>query len=101
MADVMAIGAISAARELGLAVPRDLSVVGFDDIDLARHVDPPLTTVCQPVRRKGEEACRLLLEAIAGVGGGVPERRRLKTHLVVRASTGPAPASLHAEPGQR
>ena len=64
MSDVMAIGAIGAAGRLGLVVPDDLSVVGFDDIELARHIQPPLTTVHQPVRRKGEEACRLLLAAI-------------------------------------
>ena len=58
MCDVMAIGAMRALRELRLDVPGDVSVVGFDDIDLAPHVDPPLTTVHQPIRRKGEEAVR-------------------------------------------
>ena len=56
MSDAMAIGAMRALRDLGLAIPGDVSVVGFDDIDLAQHVDPPLTTVHQPIRRKGEEA---------------------------------------------
>ena len=70
MSDVMAIGAIGAAVRLGLDVPADLSVVGFDDIELASHVQPPLTTVHQPVRRKGEEACRLLLAAIERRDGG-------------------------------
>ena len=56
MSDAMAIGAMRALRDLGLDVPGDVSVVGFDDIDLALHVDPPLTTVHQPIRRKGEEA---------------------------------------------
>ena len=64
MSDVMAIGAIGAAASTRLPRPADLSVVGFDDIELARHVEPPLTTVHQPVRRKGAEACRLLLSAI-------------------------------------
>jgi len=91
MADAMAIGAINAARRLGLRVPADISVVGFDDIELSRHIEPPLTTVHQPVRRKGEEACRLLLSAIERDGSSRPDHRRLETRLIVRGSTGPAP----------
>jgi LacI family transcriptional regulator len=91
MSDAMAIGAMAAARELGLNVPGDLAVVGFDDVDLAAHVDPPLTTVHQPIRRKGEEAVRLLLAEVERRDGGRPEHRRLETHLVVRASTGSTP----------
>jgi len=88
MSDAMAIGAMHALKDLGLEVPRDVSVVGFDDIDLARWVDPPLTTVHQPIRRKGEEAVRLLMASMAGDGPVVePEHRRLATHLVVRGST--------------
>jgi alanine racemase len=90
MSDAMAIGALRAIRDLGLDVPRDVSVVGFDDIDLAQHTYPPLTTVHQPVRRKGEEAVRLLLSTIDRRHGEA-ERRLLQTRLVVRASTGPAP----------
>ena len=66
----MAIGAMRAVRDMGLHVPGDVSVVGFDDIDLAQHVDPPLTTVHQPIRRKGEEAVRLLLAVIQNRGAG-------------------------------
>jgi DNA-binding LacI/PurR family transcriptional regulator len=91
MSDVMAIGALNAAARLGLNVPGDLSVVGFDDIELARHIEPPLTTVHQPVRRKGEEACRLLLTAIARPAVATPDHRRLETRLIIRGSTGPAP----------
>ena len=91
MSDVMAIGALTAAARLGLNVPRDLSVVGFDDIELARHVEPPLTTVHQPVRRKGEEACRLLLSAIERNTTVGPDHHRLDTWLIVRGSSGPAP----------
>ena len=94
MSDAMAIGAMSAARGSGLAVPRDLSVVGFDDVDIAAHVEPPLTTVHQPIRQKGAEAARLLLAGIerrAGEGVGTsdhgPERLRLPTRLVIRGST--------------
>jgi alanine racemase len=64
MSDAMAIGVLRAARELGLRVPEDLSVVGFDDIDIAQHTNPPLTTVHQPIRRKGETAARLLLSVV-------------------------------------
>jgi DNA-binding LacI/PurR family transcriptional regulator len=90
MSDAMAIGAMRAIRGLGLAVPSDVSVVGFDDIDLAMHTDPPLTTVHQPIRRKGEEAVRLLLSVIHGRDASPPEHRRLETKLVVRGSTGRA-----------
>jgi len=90
MSDIMAIGAVAAAGRLGIAVPGDLSVVGFDDIDLARHVQPPLTTVRQPVRRKGEEACRLLLAAVEQRETR-PDHHRLETRLIVRGSSGPAP----------
>jgi DNA-binding LacI/PurR family transcriptional regulator len=91
MSDAMAIGVMRAVRDLRLSVPGDVSVVGFDDIDLAQHVDPPLTTVNQPIRRKGEEAVRLLLSVIQRHDLAVPEHRRLATRLVIRGSTGPVP----------
>jgi alanine racemase len=91
MSDAMAIGTMRAIRGLGLSVPSDVSVVGFDDIDLAMHTDPPLTTVHQPIRRKGEEAVRLLLSIVHGRDASSPEHRRLETRLVVRGSTAPAP----------
>lgn len=93
MSDATAAGVLQAARQLGLAVPRDLSVVGFDDLPLTRFTDPPLTTVHQPVRLKGEHAARMLLGAIGQTDGQV-EHRVLETHLVVRASTAsPRPAA--------
>jgi alanine racemase len=91
MSDVVAIGVLPAIRERGLAIPSDVSVVGFDDIELAQSTDPPLTTVHQPVREKGEEAVRLLLSAIDG-GGQPPAHRRLATRLIIRASTAAAPS---------
>ena len=90
MSDAMAIGAIRAIHDRGLTVPGDISVVGFDDIDLAEATDPPLTTVHQPVRGKGEAAVRLLLAIMDGRDPS-PGHRRLETRLVVRSSTGPAP----------
>ena len=91
MSDAMAIGAMRSLRDRGLAIPRDVSVIGFDDVDLASHVDPPLTTVRQPMRRKGEEAVELLVEIIGRRGPGEPEHRHLETRLIVRGSAGPAP----------
>jgi LacI family xylobiose transport system transcriptional regulator len=54
-------------------------------------VDPPLTTVHQPIRRKGEEAVRLLLTVVERRDQAKPEHRRLETRLIVRGSTGPVP----------
>jgi alanine racemase len=91
MSDAMAIGAMNAARELGLNVPGDLSVVGFDDVDLAAHVEPALTTVHQPIRQKGIDAVRLLLAEVEQRDANRPEHLRLDTRLIVRGSTGPVP----------
>ncbi len=88
MSDAMAIGAIRAIHQRGSSVPGEVSVVGFDDIDLAASTDPPLTTVHQPVQGKGEAAVRLLLSVMEG-SSQAPVHRRLETRLVVRSSTGP------------
>ena len=90
MSDAMAIGAIRAIHQRGRSVPGEISIVGFDDVDLAASTDPPLTTVHQPVRGKGEAAIRLLLSVMEG-GHSEPVHRRLETRLVVRSSTGPGP----------
>jgi DNA-binding LacI/PurR family transcriptional regulator len=92
MSDVMAEGVMWAARELGLRVPRDLSVVGFDDLATAARSNPPLTTVHQPIRQKGIEAARMLLRMITAPDRDRPEHRSLETRLVIRGSTAPAPA---------
>jgi LacI family transcriptional regulator len=84
--DVVAIAVMRAAHALGLSVPRDVSVVGFDDIDIAAFVEPPLTTIRQPKREMGEAAVALLLDRLQGVAG--PSKRRLQGSLVVRGSTG-------------
>ncbi|MGZ6270328.1 MAG: LacI family DNA-binding transcriptional regulator [Candidatus Limnocylindrales bacterium] len=98
MSDAMAVGAMRAARDLGLVIPRDLSVVGFDDLDLAQHTNPPLTTVHQPVRRKGEEAVRLLHALVDRRDSERAEHRLLPTRLIVRGSTGPAPQTRQEVP---
>ena len=93
MSDAAAAGVLQAARHLGIDVPRQLSVVGFDDLPLTRFTDPPLTTVHQPVRQKGEEAAQLLLDGLAGRRGNAAEHRVLETRLVVRGSTAAAPVT--------
>jgi DNA-binding LacI/PurR family transcriptional regulator len=88
--DPMALGALDAAQELGLRVPRDLSIVGFDDTPAATHVSPALTTVARPYREMGAAAVRLVLEALAATAPGRPARQvDLPTRLIVRASAAP------------
>jgi DNA-binding LacI/PurR family transcriptional regulator len=89
MSDALAIGLIRAARDLGIHVPADVSVVGFDDIDVAAFTDPPLTTVHQPGRSKGEAAMRILLSRLEGGDAHDSPHWRLETRLIVRGSTGP------------
>ncbi len=100
MSDAMAIGVLQAARHLRLRVPRDLSVVGFDDLPIGRFCDPTLTTVHQPVRRKGEEAARLLLREIGTITASAAQHRVLRTRLVVRRSTAAPPSATREEVGQ-
>ena len=87
--DEMALGVLEVARQRGLRVPQDLSVVGFDDIRFARHMDPPLTTIAQPMRQIGEGTVRLLLDILAD-GEATPESVTLPHRLVVRGSTAAA-----------
>ena len=84
--DAFAIAAIRAAESLGLAVPGDVSIVGFDDSPLAASVRPPLTTIRQEITQKGRAA----VAAIVGVMAGAPQEPvLLPTELVVRESTAP------------
>ena len=64
--DVMAIGVLSQAKKMGLRIPQDLSIVGFDDLKLAQYCDPPLTTVAQPRFQIGQQAMLLPLEQLNG-----------------------------------
>ncbi|MFC1236885.1 DNA-binding transcriptional regulator CytR [Vibrio sp. DW001] len=86
--DTMAIGAIQEAKKLGLRVPQDLSVVGFDDIQFSQYCDPPLTTVSQPRYEIGRQAMLMMLELLKGrdVRAG---SRLLETKLVIRNSAAP------------
>lgn len=84
--DVMALGAIHAAREAGLDVPGDISVVGYDDTELMAYTDPPLTTVRQQVEPISEHAVEVLMAQVAGQACG-PGSLDVRPELVVRAST--------------
>ncbi|RCG32144.1 LacI family transcriptional regulator [Sphaerisporangium album] len=91
--DIMAIGAIRGARQRGLRVPEDVSVVGFDDSPMTAYLDPPLTTIRQPVREMGLAAVASLLDEISGIPA--PRTELLyRPELVVRRSTAPAPTRL-------
>lgn len=87
--DLMAVGCVSAATVLGLRVPNDLAVVGFDDIRLASFTNPPLTTIHQPKREIGRLAMEMLLARI-NEPDAPPRSVRLETRLVVRQSSGRA-----------
>lgn len=85
--DFTAVGAMTAIKEAGLLIPKDLAVVGFDDTPLALHTLPPLTTVRQPMRLQGQLAAELLLRRIAAKEFVETENRVLECELIVRQST--------------
>ena len=94
--DLQALGVYQAAREARLHIPEDLSVVGFDDLPVARWVGPPLTTIRQPLIDMAVAAAELVLEMAAGAEPA-QSRVELATELIVREST--APPSEGASPG--
>jgi len=85
--DEIAVGALSACRTLDISCPRDVSIVGFDDVRYARYLDPPLTTVRQPMKLLGQTTVQLLLSILSGKVDAVASVQ-LEHELVVRASTG-------------
>jgi LacI family transcriptional regulator len=86
--DMMALGVITAATDAGMSVPRDLAVVGFDDMELAAHVQPPLTTLRQDRAGLGQAAGQALIGLIDGEPGPAPGAQ-LPVELVTRGSTAP------------
>jgi DNA-binding LacI/PurR family transcriptional regulator len=86
--DTHAIGVLEAAQTLGIEVPKALSVIGFDDIEVDAYLE---LTVRQPLVESGRRGTKLLLEALAG-DEVAPLRELLPLELVVRGTTGPAPA---------
>ena len=91
VSDTQATGVLEAAEELGVDVPGDLSVIGYDDIELARYAG--LTTVAQPLEESGERAAELLLAAL---DGGACVGRQLPVELVVRSTTAEAGSAARA-----
>lgn len=89
-ADILAVGLCQGLARAGVRVPQDVSVVGYDDLDMARFVTPALTTIAQDTARKGESAAQMLLATMAGDD---PHRSvQVPVDLVVRGSSGPARA---------
>jgi DNA-binding LacI/PurR family transcriptional regulator len=89
--DLVAIGVCRALRELGLRIPQDVSVVGFDDVPVLEYLDVPLTTIRVPKAEMGARAADLLVRHIEAKQVLAPQRVYLDAALVERASTGPAP----------
>jgi LacI family repressor for deo operon, udp, cdd, tsx, nupC, and nupG len=88
--DLLAIGAIKELRAHGIGVPEEVSVVGYDDIPVASFVDPPLTTVHQPMTEVGKRAVSLVLHAV-GKDEAEPTVDLLPVRLVIRDSAVPPP----------
>lgn len=98
-ADMLAIGMIRAARAAGVAVPRDLSIVGYDDIPLASLLDPPLTTIRQSAEAFGRLGVRLLVELVRG-RAPAGRHERIPVELVVRGSVAGPRAEVEAVPAR-
>jgi LacI family transcriptional regulator len=94
LTDVIAAGVLHATAELGVSVPRDLSVVGFDNIPLAMYTIPELTTVAQPIYKMGETAAQMLLRLMIDEDTSLL-KQQLETQLVLRRSTA-APREAHS-----
>lgn len=85
--DLIAVGAMDVIRAARLAVPREIAVTGYDDIDAATLLSPALTTVHNPAREIGRACARMLLDRITGVHTGPPREQVLPTLLTVRGSS--------------
>ncbi|MEO8395219.1 MAG: substrate-binding domain-containing protein, partial [Chloroflexota bacterium] len=83
--DLSAFGAMDAARECGLRIPDDISIIGFDDVPQASYVYPKLTTIRQPLEQMGKVAVKMLLEQIEDPSRP-PQRITLATELIIRDS---------------
>jgi LacI family transcriptional regulator len=97
--NLMAMGFLGALREFGVACPREISVVGFDDFEWSPYLQPPLTMVRQPAAELGAEAAKAVLTRVRHPGGnGSAKKLQLLTHLVVRGSTAAPNGSARSHP---
>ena len=101
--DSMAVGALSALREAGVSVPREMSVAGFDDIPIARYVTPALTTIRVDIAELGRRAFAVLLDHLADSQSERNRRERIDTTLVVRDSSAPPETAISTskQPSQK
>jgi LacI family transcriptional regulator len=89
--NAMTIGALKTLKALNVAIGREISVIGFDDLDLGPLLDPPLTVIDRPSEEQGATAARLLLKRLSGTMDDAPEHIILPTRLIARASCAPPP----------
>ena len=89
--DLCALGALRGAQEAGLHVPRDLSIIGVDNISSCEYITPSLTTISQPVREIALHAVKMLCQRINGQGASEPTVKKLPSKLILRESSGSAP----------
>jgi DNA-binding LacI/PurR family transcriptional regulator len=94
----MAIGLLGAARELGVRIPEDLAVVGFDDITTARYLNPPLTTVTVDAYGLGRRAVSMMLAALQADDAPPSKSEMLPARLTVRESCGEGRAAITPSP---
>lgn len=87
--DVLALGAIVECQERGLRIPEDISVVGFDNLELSKHTNPPLTTIDVPTEQMGDTAAAYLLDRLDGKD--VSQPRSVEVQLILRQTTAPPP----------
>ncbi|MBN7575789.1 MULTISPECIES: LacI family DNA-binding transcriptional regulator [Clostridium] len=84
----MTLGAVMAINEMGINIPDDLSIIGFDNMELIRVLNPPLSVVVQPMEKIGETTAKLLLKRMSGDNSNFPSINRLKSDLIVTKSIG-------------
>ncbi len=84
--DILALGALSGARERGISVPDQLSIVGFDNLELIAYLSPALTTINSPSKRMGDQAADYLIRQIQNEKISI-ERKELKADLIIRDTT--------------
>ncbi len=98
--DYLALGALKALKDHGVRIPREMSLIGFDDIPHADLLDPPLTTIRQPIDDLGRIAVKVLLGGLEGTGAIPPSSQRLPVALIQRASTTTCPAEPTSADGE-